>query len=62
MQADEQPQASALPQLPKFGGKGQDDGDSYDRWLRKLDRYAVLQKWSPHEKLQQFELRLTGKA
>jgi len=52
-QADERPQASALPQLPTFGGKGQDDGDSYDKWLHKLDRHAALQKWSPYEKLLQ---------
>ena len=53
---------SGLPQLPMFGSKGQDDGDALDRWLRKLDRHAALQKWSPREKLLQFELRLTGKA
>ena len=55
-------QITGLPQLPMFGNKGQDNGDSYDRGLRKLDHHTVLQKWSPREKLLQFELRLTGKA
>ena len=55
-------QITGLSQLPMFGNKGQDDGDSYNRWLHKLDRHAAWQKWSPREKLVQFELCLTGKA
>ena len=60
--ANDGSQITSLPQLPMFGNKGQDDGDSYDRWLRKLDRHVSLQKWSLREKMLQFELRLTGKA
>ena len=51
------------PQLPKFSGEGeQEDFECYQRWLRKLDRAAELQRWSGREKLIQFELLLTGKA
>ena len=55
-------QITSLSQLPMFGNKGQGEGDSYDRWHHKLDCHAALQKWSLHEKLLQFELRLTGNA
>ena len=40
--ANDGSQITSLPQLPMFGNKGQDDGDSYDRWLCKLDCHAVL--------------------
>lgn len=48
-----------LPPLPTFGGKGQDDGDAFDQWCCKFDRYAELQKWSSQDELLQFELHLT---
>jgi len=60
--ADDSLPKSSLPHPPIFGKKGQDNGDSFDRWLRKPDCHAAPQRWSPCEKLLQFELRLMGKA
>ena len=45
-----------------FDGKEQDNGDAFDRWSRKLHRYAELQQWTERDVLLQFELHLTGRA
>ena len=40
----------------------QESSDAYDRWSRKLRRYAELQQWSERDTLLQVELHLTGRA
>jgi len=55
-------QHTQLPPLPLFDGKVQESSDAYDRWSRKLRRYAELQQWSERDTLLQFELHLTGGA
>ena len=52
-----------LPPLPTFSGdESKGDEDSFDRWIRKLEKYAELEQWSDREKLLQLELRLKGRA
>ena len=53
-----------LSPLPGFNAECQADheGEEYERWLRKLNKHAELQRWSQRDKLLQFELLLTGKA
>ena len=48
--------------LTKFSGEDTEDEGVFPRWLRKLERVAVLYKWNDGEKLVQFELLLTGRA
>ena len=50
-----------VPSLPKFSGDKLDD-DSFDRWIRKLQRHAELERWTEREKLLQLELHLVGRA
>ena len=51
-----------LPALAKFSGEERDDGDTFDRWVRRLEKHAELQQWSERGKLLQFELHLVGRA
>ena len=55
-------QHAELPPLPLFDGKVEDNGNAFDRWTRKLLRYAELQHWSERDTLLQFKLYLTGRA
>ena len=55
-------QRTELPSLPLFDGKVEDNGNAFDRWTRKLLRYAELQHWSERDTLLQFKLHLTGRA
>ena len=55
-------QHANLPPLVMFGGKGQDDGEAFNKWCCKLDLFAQLKKWNKQDKLLQFELHLTGRA
>ena len=53
----------SLPPLPTFAGdESKDDEDSFDRWIRKLEKYAELEQWTDREKLLHLELRLKGRA
>ena len=53
----------SLPTLPTFSGEEcRDDEDLFERWVRKLEKYAELESWSDREKLVQLELRLKGRA
>ena len=53
----------SLPTLPTFSGEeSRDDEDLFERWVRKLEKYAELESWSDREKLVQLELRLKGRA
>lgn len=54
-------QHTDLPPLSMFNGKEQDNGNAFDRWSRKLHRYAELQQWT-QDVLLQFELHLMGRA
>ena len=52
-----------LPRLPTFAGEeNKDDKDTFDRWIRILEKYAELEQWSDREKLLQLELHLKGRA
>ena len=51
-------QQISLPPLATFDGKEH----AFDRWSRKLCRYAELQKWTDRDTLLQLELHLTGRA
>ena len=52
-----------LPPLPTFAGdESKDNDDSFDRWIRKLEKYAELEQWSDREKLLHLELHLKGRA
>ena len=52
-----------LPSLPTFSGEeSRDDEETFDRWVRRLERHAELEQWSDREKLLQLELRLKGRA
>ena len=55
-------QQISLPPLATFDGKEHDNGNAFDRWSRKLRRYAELQKWTDRDTLLQLELHLTGRA
>ena len=55
-------QQLSLPPHTPFSGEGAGNDGAFDRWVRKLERYADLAKWSPSEKLAQLELHLTRKA
>ena len=52
-----------LPSLSTFSGEeSKDDGETFDRWVRRLEKHAELERWSEREKLLQLELRLKGRA
>ncbi len=38
------------------------DSEAFERWLRKIQRHAELERWTEREKLLQLELHLTGRA
>ena len=47
--------------LPAYSGEeNRDDEDSFERWVRKLEKYAELGTWSDREKLVQLEIHLAG--
>ncbi len=48
-----------LPPLPNFGG---DKRDGFGGWVRKLEKYAELERWDERCKLVQFELHLVDRA
>ena len=48
--------------LPYFNGENATDNRAFDRWVRKLQRCAEVDRWSDREQLLQLELHLTGKA
>ena len=53
----------SLPTLSPFSGdESKDDGESFDRWIRRLERHAELEQWTDREKLVHLELRLKGRA
>ena len=50
-----------LPLLSTFSGEERkDDGETFDRWVRRLEKHAELERWNEREKLLQLELRLKG--
>ena len=51
-----------LPSLSQFSGSKEQDGDAFDRWVRKLSKYAELESWTDRQKPLQLELRLVGRA
>ena len=52
-----------LPSLTTFSREeSRDDEETFDRWVRRLERHAELERWSDREKLLQLELRLKGRA
>ena len=52
----------SLPALSTYSGEeNRDDEDSFERWVRKLEKYAELETWSDKEKLVQLEIRLAGR-
>ena len=53
----------SLPTLSPFSGdESKDDGESFDWWIRRLERHAELEQWTDREKLVHLELRLKGRA
>ena len=44
--------------LPKFSDDDSYDSNTFDRWVWKPDKYAVLEGWTDRQKLLQFELHL----
>ena len=48
--------------LATYAGEECQDGEAFDRWIRRLERHAELEGWGDREKLLQLELRLKGRA
>ena len=44
-------QKMRLPALPKMSGEDKENSDSFDLWLRKLEKHAELEQWSDRQKL-----------
>ncbi len=52
-----------LPRVPMFTGEEKTgDEETFEKWVRKLERHAELERWSEREKLVQLELHLSGRA
>ena len=54
--------ASILPQIPRFTGEEQSDGETVVDWLEQFESVAVLGGWSGHCKLVHLTTRLRGAA
>ena len=48
--------------LSYFNGEDAIDNGAFNRWVRKLQICAEVDKWSDHEQILQLEFHLTGKA
>ena len=53
---------SQLPQIPKFTGEDQPDGETFQDWLEQFESVAELGKWGGHCKLVNSTTRLKGTA
>ena len=53
---------SQLPQIPKFTGEDQPDGEMFQDWLEQFESVAELGKWDGHCKLVNLTTRLKGTA
>ena len=47
-----------LPPLPMFGDAEGGDGDVLHHWVKKLHRYAKMERWTARETLLRFESRV----
>ena len=48
--------------LPYYNGEDATDDGAFDRWVKRLKRWAEVDSWNDREQLLQFKLHLTGKA
>lgn len=53
---------SQLPQLPRFSGEEQADGETFADWLEQFESVALLGRWDDHCKLVNLTTRLRGTA
>ena len=53
---------SQLPQIPRFHGEEQQDGESFQDWLEQFEAISELGRWDSHCKLVNLTTRLKGTA
>jgi len=53
---------SQLPQIPRFTGDNQPEGETFGDWLEQFESVAALGRWDDHCKLVNLTSRLRGTA